>query len=63
VWIAVGAQYRINRNLALDAGYTFIPLRTADISQNAGSTSANGLINGHYDSNVNVFSAQITYSF
>lgn len=63
VWIAIGAQYRFNRNLAIDAGYVYIPVRNGDISQNAGSTPANGLIQGHYDANVNIFSAQITYSF
>jgi long-chain fatty acid transport protein len=63
VWIAVGAQYRVNRNLALDAGYVYIPVKSPDISQNAGSTAANGLLQGHYDANVNIFSAQITYSF
>ena len=63
VWIAIGAQYRFNRNLALDAGYVYIPMRDADINQNAGSTAANGLIKGHYESNVNIFSAQLTYTF
>ena len=63
VWIAIGAQYKFNRNLALDAGYVYIPLRSPDIAQNEGSTARNGLIAGHYDANVNIFSAQITYSF
>ena len=63
VWIAVGAQYRFNRNLAVDAGYVYIPMRNADISQNAGSSAANGFVKGHYDANVNILSAQLTYSF
>jgi long-chain fatty acid transport protein len=63
VWIAIGAQYKFNRNLALDAGYVYIPVRSPDIAQNEGSTARNGLIEGHYDVNVNIFSAQITYSF
>lgn len=63
VWIAIGAQYRFNRNLALDAGYVYIPVRNPDIAQNEGSTARNGLIEGRYDANVNIFSAQITYSF
>jgi long-chain fatty acid transport protein len=62
-WIAIGAQYRFNRNLAVDAGYVYIPMSTADINQNAGSTAANGLIKGHYDPNVNIFSVQLTYTF
>ncbi|HWD17095.1 MAG TPA: outer membrane protein transport protein, partial [Casimicrobiaceae bacterium] len=63
VWIAIGAQYKFNRNLALDAGYVYIPVKSPDIAQNEGSTAASGLIKGHYDPNVNIFSAQITYSF
>jgi long-chain fatty acid transport protein len=63
LWIAVGARYRFNRNLALDAGYVYIPMRNGDINQNAGSTASNGLVSGHYDANVNIFSAQLTYTF
>jgi long-chain fatty acid transport protein len=62
-WLAIGAQYRVNRNLAIDVGYSYIFVSSADIAQNAGSTQANGLISGHYDANVNIFSAQVTYSF
>jgi long-chain fatty acid transport protein len=63
VWIAVGAQYKFNRNLAVDAGFVYIPVKSPDINQNAGSTAANGLIKGTYDANVTIFSAQLTYSF
>jgi len=62
-WISVGAQYKFNRNLALDAGFTYIPIKDPDINQNAGSTAANGLIKGTYDASVTIFSAQITYTF
>ena len=41
----------------------YIPVKSPDIAQNEGSTAASGLIKGHYDANVNIFSAQITYSF
>jgi long-chain fatty acid transport protein len=63
VWIAVGAQYRFNRNLALDGGFVYIPVKSPDIQQNAGSTAANGLVKGHYDASVTIFSAQLTYTF
>jgi long-chain fatty acid transport protein len=63
VWIAVGAQYKFNRNLALDAGFVYINVQNSDINQNAGSTAANGLVKGHYDANVTIFSAQLTYTF
>ena len=62
-WIAVGAQYKFSRNLALDAGFTYIPIKSPTIKQNAGSTAANGLIKGSYDANVTMISAQMTYTF
>ena len=62
-WIAVGAQYRIDRNWKLDGGFVYIPVDRPDINQNAGSTPTYGLIKGHYDANVTIFSAQVTYTF
>ena len=62
-WIAVGAQYRFNRNLALDGGFVYLPVNSPDINQNEGSTAANGLIKGRYDVNVTIFSLQLTYTF
>jgi long-chain fatty acid transport protein len=63
IWIAVGAQYKFNRNLALDTGFVYLPIKSPDIQQNAGSTATSGLIKGHYDANVTLFSAQLTYTF
>jgi long-chain fatty acid transport protein len=63
VWIAVGAQYRFSRNLTADGGFVYIPVQSPDIAQNAASTAANGLIKGHYDANVTILSAQLTYTF
>ena len=63
VWLSTGVQYSFSKNLKLDGGFTYIFVDSADINQNAGSTAANGLIKGHYDSNVTIFSAQLTYTF
>ena len=62
-WITLGTQYRFNRNLALDAGFAYIFVDRADTHQNAGSTPTYGSINGHYDNNVTILSAQLTYKF
>ncbi|MGE5088532.1 MAG: OmpP1/FadL family transporter [Candidatus Levyibacteriota bacterium] len=62
-WLTVGTQYRFNRNLALDAGFAYIFVDRADTHQNAGSTPTYGSINGHYDNNVTILSAQLTYKF
>ncbi len=62
-WVSLGTQYKMNRNLALDAGFTYVFVNRADTNQNAGSTPAYGLINGHYDNSVSILSAQLTYTF
>ena len=63
VWLSAGAQYRFNKNLKVDGGFTYIFVDKTDINQNEGSTAASGLIKGHYDSYVTIFSAQLTYTF
>jgi long-chain fatty acid transport protein len=62
-WLSIGGQYRFSPQLALDAGYTYIFVRDPSINQNEGSTAANGLISGTYKANVNIISAQLTYTF
>ncbi|MGE5104750.1 MAG: outer membrane protein transport protein, partial [Betaproteobacteria bacterium] len=62
-WLSGGAQYRFNRNVKLDGAFTYVFVNDAAINQNAGSTAANGLIKGNYNSNTTVFSAQLTYTF
>jgi long-chain fatty acid transport protein len=62
-WISFGAQYKFSPQIALDAGYTYIFIKDANINQNAGSTPTSGLINGTYKSNVNIVAAQLTYTF
>jgi long-chain fatty acid transport protein len=63
IWLSFGAQYKFNRNLKVDGGFSYLWLQNADIDQNAGSTQRFGLIKGHYDANVTIFSAQLTYTF
>lgn len=62
-WLTLGTQYRFNRNLALDAGFSYIWIESSDTSQNAGSTAANGLIAGQYNGSATVVSAQLTYTY
>lgn len=62
-WVSLGAGYQINRNWKADAGFTYIFIKSPDINQNAGNTARYGLIKGHYDADVTIFSAQITYAF
>lgn len=62
-WATIGAQYKFSPQLAVDAGFAYIWISDPSINQNAGSTTANGLINGNYNSNVTILSAQVTWSF
>ena len=61
-WLALGAQYKINDNWAIDAAYAYLFIRDAGVNQNAGNTAANGLVNGTYKSNVNIVGLQVTYT-
>jgi long-subunit fatty acid transport protein len=49
-------------NLAVDAGYTHIFVSNSSISQNEGSTAANGLIDGTYKNSVDIVGLQLTYT-
>jgi long-chain fatty acid transport protein len=61
-WIALGVQYKISPQWAVDLAYAYIFIKDAGINQNAGNTAAYGLINGSYNSNVNIFGLQVTYT-
>ena len=50
-------------NLKLDGGFTYIWASDASTNQNAGSTTANGLIAGTYKASVTIFGGQVAYSF
>ncbi|HEY5364964.1 MAG TPA: outer membrane protein transport protein [Casimicrobiaceae bacterium] len=62
-WLAGGAQYKLSQQWRFDLGLAYIFIKQPDIDQNEGSTAQNGLVAGHYDSNVIIVSGQIVYSF
>ncbi len=62
-WLTVGARYTANPRLTVDFGAAYIFVKKTDIDDNAGSTAANGLINGYYDSRTVILSAQLNYAF
>ena len=62
-WLTIGAQYKLNKDLALDFGFAYIWISDPQINQNAGSTAQYGLIKGGYSANVQIYGAQATYSF
>ncbi|MCZ4315658.1 outer membrane protein transport protein [Comamonadaceae bacterium G21597-S1] len=62
-WLTLGARYTANPKLTVDFGAAYIFVKKTNIDANAGSTAANGLINGHYDSRTVILSAQLNYAF
>ena len=62
-WLAIGAQYRLAKNSALDIGYSHLFMKNASINQNAGSTAAYGLVQGTYKNSVDILGAQFSYRF
>ncbi len=67
VWLSVGGQYKMSKNLTFDAGFTYIIGDGASVNQLTNATAtdiaAYGKVKGSYDASVTIFSGQLTYSF
>jgi long-chain fatty acid transport protein len=62
-WLSFGGQYRLSKDSTLDLGYAHLFVKDATINQNAGNTTAFGLISGTYKGIVDIFGAQFAYRF
>ena len=58
-WVSVGFGYQINQSFGVDVGYAH--LFVDDPEMNKTETSA-GNINGEYDADVNILSAQLVWN-
>lgn len=58
-WVAVGAQYRLSKQSALDFGYTHLFVKDASLNK----TESGVTVTGTYDASVDILSAQFTYNF
>lgn len=58
-WVSLGAGYKLNKSLMLDAAYTHIFVEDASIDL-AGTTER---LTGSYESAVDIFSVQVKYVF
>jgi long-chain fatty acid transport protein len=67
VWLSVGGQYKMSKNLTFDAGFTYIIGDGASVNQLTNGTAQDvalyGKVKGTYDASVTIFSGQMTYSF
>jgi long-chain fatty acid transport protein len=64
-WLAVGAKYRASKQATFDVGYAHLFISNPTVNQQRGVVAAplQGNVVGTYKSDVNIFSAQIAYSF
>lgn len=70
-WLAIGAQYRVSKQAAVDFGYAHLFVKDGSVNLcNAAAAAANpaacaGKNNlvGSYENNVNILSAQFRYAF
>lgn len=64
-WLAGGARWKYSREINFDVAAAYIWVKDPSINNagNPASIAANGLINGTYNSNVWIFSAEINYRF
>ena len=67
VWLSIGTQYKMSKNLKLDAGFTYIIGDGTTVDQFPNPTAASvaqyGQVKGSYDASVTILSGQVTYSF
>ncbi|WP_287604769.1 porin [Thiothrix sp.] len=59
-WVALGANYKIKKNLDMDVAYTHISTKTTPIEN---LNSSNYLLQGNYDSKVDVVGVQLNWAF
>lgn len=60
-WVAIGLGYRLSDNLSMDAGYSHLFIDDTDLD--ALDRSTGHQLIGTYESDVNIFSAQLNYKF
>jgi long-chain fatty acid transport protein len=64
-WLAIGAKYQLSKQAALDVGYAHLFVSDGDTLRNkgVGAAGAQGIVSGSYKNEVNILSAQFSYSF
>lgn len=64
-WLAIGGKYQVSKQAAWDFGYAHLFVSDGDTLRNkgVGAAGAQGIVNGSYKNEVNILSAQFSYSF
>ncbi|MDD5297900.1 MAG: outer membrane protein transport protein [Rhodocyclaceae bacterium] len=67
-WLSLGMQYKLDKQRALDVGFSYLWVKNAPINNNgmiplSAIGYARGLTNGNYNNNVTILGAQYTANF
>lgn len=62
-WLAFGGQYRLDKDSAIDFGYSHLFIKDGSMNQNDGSTNAKGLVLGSYSNSVDILGIQYSKAF
>jgi long-chain fatty acid transport protein len=62
-WLSLGVKYGVSNDTTVDLGYAHLMVKDASINQNAGSTTANGLILGSYKASIDIVGVQLAHRF
>jgi long-chain fatty acid transport protein len=65
VWLSLGANFKFTSTSNLDVGYTHIFVHDTSLNKTTDTSSAalRDVINGSYDSNINILGVQYTHTF
>ena len=61
-WVSLGATYQMGRNGKLDAGYSYVMFKDADINNNQ-AAAGKGVVNGTYSATIHIFGLQYQHTF
>jgi len=61
-WLSAGLKYTVSKNDVLDAGYSYVNFKDADINNNQAALGR-GVVNGTYKASVNVLGIQYQHTF
>jgi len=64
-WLSFGAQYKVDKNIVIDVGYSHLFISTTKINNTfeSSQTALAATLTGEYEATVDIFSAQATWKF
>ena len=62
-WFSLGMGYQINQAFNVDVGYTYITADKPDVEYTSTSSLGDNTLKGYYESEVNIFSAQLVWKY